>query len=107
VQVSASVSSGEVLSPELVLVDPGLAAHLRVHASDRAETGEQLEPEPIEWSEKQTEAALRRIEELAKEDERLRRGNDLRVAKLSAALASWIAVSILAADLQLWRLVAI
>jgi hypothetical protein len=105
--VSAFVSSVEVLSPELVLVDPGLAAHLRVHAWDREETGTQLEPEPIEWSEKQTEAALRRIDELAQEDERLRRGTDFRIAKLSAALASWIAVAILAADMQLWRLVAI
>ena len=105
--MSALVSSVVALSPELVLVDPGRAAHLRVHASDREETGKQLEPGPIEWSEKQTEAALRRIEELAKEDERLRRGTDFRVAKLSAALASWIAVAILAADLQLWRLVAI
>jgi hypothetical protein len=104
--VSAFVSSVEILSPELVLVDPGLAAHLRVNVSDREETGTQPEPEAIEWSEKQTEAALRRIEELAKEDERLRRGTDFRVAKLTAALASWIAVAILAADMQLWRLVA-
>ena len=105
--MSAFVSSVQVLSPELVLVDPGLAAHLRTHALDREETGKQLGPEPIEWSEKQTEAALRRIEELAKEDDRLRRGTAFRVAKLSAALASWIAVAILAADMQLWRLVAI
>jgi hypothetical protein len=105
--LSALVSSVEVLSPELVLVDPGLAAHLRAHLSDRAETRTQGEPEPIKWSEKQTEAALRRIEELAKEDERIRRGTDFRVAKLTAALASWCAVAILAADMQLWGLVAL
>jgi hypothetical protein len=101
--MSAVASFAEAVSPELVLVDPSLAARVRV-SLDLDEPRGLPTDETVEWSAKQTAAALRRIDELAKEDERLKRGSEYRVAKLTGALATWAIVAILAADMQLWRL---
>jgi hypothetical protein len=54
-------------------------------------------------SAEQTALALQRLDQLAEMDERLRRRRPrFRVAKLTAALATWATVAILVADTQLW-----
>jgi hypothetical protein len=91
----------DVLSPELALVDPGLAAELRTTESRAAAVAAHGPPAPVEapasWVDEETRDALRRIVELSEREPPSARPR-LRVIKLAGALATWATVGFLAVD---------
>ena len=64
--------------------------------------GDRLEPDLATSIAEQKAAALRRITELSEVEELPTRRRSYRVPKLAAAIATWGAVAILVADVQLY-----
>lgn len=89
--------NAETVSPELVLVDPDLAARAEVLASDGVGPGNDEIELLIREIEDDTEAAIRRIVELSDvEPPSVQRR--FRVTKLVGAFATWAVVGILAVE---------
>jgi hypothetical protein len=97
------VESPEVLSPELVLIDPRLAVEARASAPDLHDALIQLGPKTAHSIAHETNAARQRLIELSLVEPPERRCH-LRVMKLAGAMATWAIVAILAVDTQLYTL---
>ncbi len=105
----------EIVSPELALVDPSLAACARATLPEPSDLlpGDELGADPdgaksgfllaqhVSLLEGERAAALRRITELS-ELEPPEPGRRYRVAKFAGAVATWSAFAILIADLGLF-----
>ena len=105
----------EIVSPELALVDPSLAARARATLPEPSDmlSGDDQGADPareqtgfilahhVSVLEGETAAALRRITELS-EGEPPEPGRRYRVAKFAGAVATWSAFAILIADLGLF-----
>ena len=91
-----------LVSPELALVDPHLATDARAKLPDPGDTLARLDPNPFASVAEERAAALRRITQLADQEELPRRPRSYRVPKLAAAIATWSMAAILVADVQLY-----
>lgn len=100
--MAVSASRLEVLSPELVLVDPRLAIDARASLSDPDDTLARLEPAGVAPVAEETAAALRRIIQVSYVEEPPRHGRSYLAAKRAAAIATWSTVALLVADTQLY-----
>src|SRR5712691_4503121 len=101
--MAGTVESPEALSPELVLIDPRLAAEARASAPDLQDARIQFRLETADSIAHETDAARRRLIELSLVEPPERRG-PLRVTKFAGAVATWTIVAILVVDTQLYTL---
>ena len=100
--MAVSVVQVESLSPELVLIDPRLALEARARLSDPDDTLARLEPDLVSSIAQERASALRRITQLAEDEELPTRSRSYRAPKLAAAIATWSTAVILVADAQLY-----
>jgi hypothetical protein len=101
--MAGTVTRQGILSPELVLIDPGLAAEVRTSMFEPHDALAEFEGQPAPSIADETAAARRRLIELSVVAPPRQRRR-LRVTKLVGAMATWTVVVLLAVDTQLYTL---
>ena len=99
--MAGTVAPQEILSPELVLIDPSLAAQARASLSDPDDVLGRFGARPAASVGDETAAARRRLIELSVVEPPERR-RSFRAPKLAGALATWTLVAMLVVDTQLY-----